>query len=328
MKRVALIGLMLLVLFGCASTTSTATEQVRSGMPVSKVSDLLGKPDSRSFHGEYEAWQYADIVGYGQCEYITIFITKSVVRSMTSRRGFSVAGCGLGSSSVDWSQVADSSGSSGDAPAQEQVEPPRSAGASGSCFFVDSFGTAVTNNHVISGSSTIEVIAANGSNSSANIIKSSNSLDIAVLGTGHQTPQFLTLAPNGSLALGQDVFTIGYPVADILGDKPKYTEGSISALSGLNNDDSWIQVSTPIQPGNSGGPLVNENGQVVGIVTATAAVEKFFAVTGSLPQNINWAIKAEYARVLMPDAPTNARFNNKQEAIAHTEKSVCRVIAR
>lgn len=59
-----------------------------------------------------------------------------------------------------------------------------------------------------------------------------------------------------------------------------------------------------------------------------AAVEKFFAVTGALPQNINWAIKADYARALIPDVSTNARFNNKQEAISHTEKSVCRVIAR
>jgi hypothetical protein len=199
---------------------------------------------------------------------------------------------------------------------------------SGTCFFVDNIGTAVTNNHVIEGHSDIEVVAANGSKSSAVVIKSSNSLDIAVLRTGHQTPQFLTIAPNGSLSLGLDVFTIGYPVTDILGDKPKYTEGSISALSGLNNDDRWMQVSTPVHPGNSGGPLVNDNGQVVGIVSATAAVEKFFAVTGSLPQNINWAIKAEYARAMIPGMSANTNFSTKKEAIAHTEKSICRVIAR
>ena len=186
----------------------------------------------------------------------------------------------------------------------------------------------MTNNHVISGQSSIEVIAPNGSKSSANIIKASSTLDVAVLATGHQTPLFLTLAENNQIALGQDVFTIGYPVTNLLGDKPKYSEGTISALSGLHNDDSWIQMSTPIQPGNSGGPLVNESGQVVGIVTATAAVERFFAVTGSLPQNINWAIKAEYASALIPQTSTKTRFSNKQEAIAHTEQSVCRVIAR
>jgi len=202
-----------------------------------------------------------------------------------------------------------------------------SMNVSGTCFFVDSSGTAITNNHVVAGSSSIEVVASDGSKSPASVIKSSKILDIAVLSTGHQTPQFLTLAPSKSLALGQKVFTIGYPATNILGASPKFSEGSISALSGLNNDDSWIQVSTPIQPGNSGGPLVDENGQVVGIVTATAAVKRFFEVTGSLPQNINWAIKAEYARALIPEVSTNTRLSNRQEVIEHTGKSVCSVIA-
>jgi S1-C subfamily serine protease len=205
--------------------------------------------------------------------------------------------------------------------------PPNQGQSSGTCFFIDAFGTAVTNSHVIEGQSNIEIVVTNGTKSSATVIKTSRSLDVAVLATGHQTSNFLTLAPNDSLTLGLDVFTIGYPVTNILGDKPKYSEGTISALSGLNNDDSWIQVSTPIQPGNSGGPLVNEKGQVVGIVTATAAVEKFFAVTGSLPQNINWAIKAEYARALIPANSSQVKFDNKQDAISHTEKSICRVIA-
>ena len=218
-----------------------------------------------------------------------------------------------------------------DYPELESLPPPvtgdQSVKSSGTCFFVDGFGTAVTNNHVIEGHSKIEVIATNGSKSSATIVKASSILDVAVLATGHQTPQFLTLAENGTSTLGQEVFTIGYPVTDILGDNPKYSEGTISALSGLNNDDSWIQVSTPIQPGNSGGPLVNQHGELVGIVTATAAVERFFSVTGSLPQNINWAIKAEYASALIPENATKTRLSNKQEAIAHTEKSICRVIA-
>ena len=55
-----------------------------------------------------------------------------------------------------------------------------------------------------------------------------------------------------------------------------------------------------VQPGNSGGPLINERGNVVGIVTSTAAVEAFYNATGSLPQNINWAVKGAYASLLMP----------------------------
>ena len=200
--------------------------------------------------------------------------------------------------------------------------------SSGTCFFVDGFGTAVTNHHVVNGSSNIEVVTSDGSKSSAKLIKASDSLDTAVLSTGHMTPNYLSLAKGKSLSLGQDVFTIGYPVTSILGSAPKYSEGTISALSGLRDDDSWVQMSTPIQPGNSGGPLVNHEGQVVGIVTATAAVENFFSVTGSLPQNVNWAIKAEYARPLISSASDSMRFNDKQAAISHTQKSICRVIVR
>jgi S1-C subfamily serine protease len=200
--------------------------------------------------------------------------------------------------------------------------------SSGTCFFVDGIGTAVTNHHVVYGSSNIEVITSDGSKSSAKLIKASDSLDTAVLSTGHMTPNYLSLAKDKSLSLGQDVFTIGYPVTSILGSAPKYSEGTVSALSGLRDDESWIQMSTPIQPGNSGGPLVNDEGQVVGIVTATAAVENFFSVTGSLPQNVNWAIKAEYARPLISSASDSMRFNDKQAAISHTQKSICRVIVR
>ena len=80
----------------------------------------------------------------------------------------------------------------------------------------------------------------------------------------------------------------------------KYTDGSISSLSGIQGDATFFQISVPIQPGNSGGPLVNQEGNVVGIVTATAAVEAFYQATGSMPQNVNWAVKGAYASLLLP----------------------------
>jgi S1-C subfamily serine protease len=72
----------------------------------------------------------------------------------------------------------------------------------------------------------------------------------------------------------------------------------VSALSGIQDDASYFQMSVPILPGNSGGPVVNMHGEVVGIVTSTAVVEAFYALSGSLPQNVNWAPKSDYVRLM------------------------------
>jgi serine protease Do len=76
------------------------------------------------------------------------------------------------------------------------------------------------------------------------------------------------LSPLHVPGLGDAVFTIGYPTPDLLGTDPKYTNGTVSALSGLRGDASYPQISVPIQPGHSGGPLINEEGDVIGVVVA------------------------------------------------------------
>ena len=76
--------------------------------------------------------------------------------------------------------------------------------------------------------------------------------------------------------------TMGYSVVDILGaSEPRFTDGAVSALSGAGGgEDNFVQISVPVQPGNSGGPLINEAGQVVGVIAAGAALEPFLKATG------------------------------------------------
>ena len=105
LEKIVIFGLILIGLCGCGSTTTTATQDVRPGMTADQVSSLLGSPANRSFRKNYEAWQYDDIVGFGQCEYITIWFEDNIVQSMTSRRSGSVAGCGLGSDPIDWDMM-------------------------------------------------------------------------------------------------------------------------------------------------------------------------------------------------------------------------------
>ena len=170
----------------------------------------------------------------------------------------------------------------------------------GTGFFVSSNGYIVTNHHVIQGANKITVTTQSGESFQAKVVSKSTATDLALLRIPYQTKNYLTFANPGSTDTGQQVFTLGYPVSDILGKEVKYTDGSISSLSGLQGDATFFQISVPIQPGNSGGPLVNADGDVVGVATATAAVEAFYASVGVIPQNVNWAVKGAYASLLLP----------------------------
>lgn len=129
------------------------------------------------------------------------------------------------------------------------------------------------------------------------------------------------------MKLGQKIFTIGYPVTDLLGVEPKYTDGSISSLTGLSDEAAFMQISVPTQPGNSGGPLMNEKGQVVGMITSGAAIEYFYNRTGTLPENINWAIKSPFIKPLIPQECPNQGGSKEIDAVERAKNSVCLIKA-
>jgi len=103
----AIVALFLTVTFvACASsTTDDAVSKLEPGMSKDKVIALLGKPGDRTFRGTDEALSYAKIAGFGQCKYTTVWLKDRKLVGVTTRRGGSVAGCGLGSEPVDWNQM-------------------------------------------------------------------------------------------------------------------------------------------------------------------------------------------------------------------------------
>ena len=105
LKSIVWIAVVALTLGACASTTKRAKADIDRGMTAAQVRDIAGSPDMRSFKDNAEAWQYQDVVGFGQCEYVTVWFLDGAVRGITTRRGSSVAGCGLGSTEVDWAQM-------------------------------------------------------------------------------------------------------------------------------------------------------------------------------------------------------------------------------
>jgi hypothetical protein len=103
-KLSSMLLIFVLVSVGCAST-GKAVAKLEPGMSKQQVLDSLGSPADRSFRGSDEAWQYQEIAGFGQCKYTTVWISDGKLVGLSSRRGPSVAGCGLGSHEVDWSQM-------------------------------------------------------------------------------------------------------------------------------------------------------------------------------------------------------------------------------
>jgi S1-C subfamily serine protease len=203
----------------------------------------------------------------------------------------------------------------------EPPKRPRQIAGSGTGFFVSSDGLIVTNHHVIDGAKTISVSVPSGKTYTAKVVSQSASTDLAVLKIQYTTKNYLTFADPGAAEIGDDVFTLGFPVSDILGKEVKYSEGVINSLSGIKGDATFFQISVPIQPGNSGGPLVNADGDVVGIVTSTAAVKEFYQATGSMPQNINWAVKGAYASLILPSRVQKGR-RQADNPVKNTKKSV------
>ena len=206
------------------------------------------------------------------------------------------------------------------------LPPTRQTKSQGTCFAVTPDGGVLTAYHIVENANEIWVTFETGQQEKATVEQLAMTIDIALLRINRKVESYLPLVSTRSATAGQRVFTIGFPATQLLGFEPKFADGSISALSGVMGEASLIQITVPIQPGNSGGPLINDRGEVLGIVTSTAAIAPFLASTGSLPQNVNWAVKADYAMPLVASQKTQIAATRK-EAIKRGMSAVCLVEA-
>jgi S1-C subfamily serine protease len=158
-------------------------------------------------------------------------------------------------------------------------------------FFVAPDGAIVTNAHVVENCSDIRVTTDQGATAVAKVIARDVRNDLALLSTGLTAKK--TAAFRTSIRLGEGVEAFGYPLTELLAKSGSFTLGNVSALVGIGEDSRYLQISTPVQPGNSGGPLLDQNGNVVGVVSAKLnALKLMVATNGDIPENVNFAIRA------------------------------------
>ena len=170
--------------------------------------------------------------------------------------------------------------------------PENAAGRSGGTgFFVTDDGYFVTCEHVVRGATSFHVKSPSGS-LPARLIKKDRTSDLAVLKVDGAF-RALPVDAKPSVKLGETVFTIGFPNPVVQGVEPKLTRGEISSMAGIRDNPRYYQISVPVQPGNSGGALVNESGNAVGVVTSRLDDIATYQASGALPQNINYAVKSD-----------------------------------
>ena len=166
-------------------------------------------------------------------------------------------------------------------------------GSTGTGFYLAA-QTLVTAQHVVAGCARITL----ADDRPLELLAEDADLDVAVLRAPAPAPRWLTLA-DGDLRLGQQVHAAGFPYYAIAGTSLNLTSGNVSALAGVDDDRRFFTFSAPVQPGNSGGPLIDSRGGVRGLVVARLSEDYIVETTGSLPQNVNYALGAgELARFL------------------------------
>lgn len=176
----------------------------------------------------------------------------------------------------------------------KQPKPESSKGIStGTGFFISNDGYMLTNSHVIEGSSNISVIL-NGKSVPAALIEHDSSNDIALLKV-NESVKGLPIELKKNTKQGAEIAILGYPNIGLQGNEQKANFGYINSNSGIQGDTRYFQIDSPVQPGNSGSPMVNKNGVVIGIASATLNQSAAIRSTGTLAQNVNYAVKITYA---------------------------------
>ncbi len=205
--------------------------------------------------------------------------------------------------------------------------------SSGSGAIVAEKGYVLTAAHVVMNARKLIVVTAMGTRE-AKVVRFDEANDLAILKMDGGPYLPMPVSASRGVRLGQMVATVGFPNVGIQGFSPKVTRGEISSLNGVADDPRSWQISVPVQPGNSGGPLLDENGNLIGVVVAKLGL-KAAQITGDVPQNVNYAVKSAYALALLepyldgkaPEVNISGPKPGFEDMVAKAQQSIVLVLA-
>ncbi len=221
--------------------------------------------------------------------------------------------------------------------------PPTKSSTSGSGFFVSKLGHLVTNEHVVKSCKNLTVGDNSKTQVRAVVVETDRRNDLALLKisstemasaetkslirklgstlTSNLGLKVVPLSSNGLLRsddveLGESLLVAGYPYGEIFSNTIKVTKGIVSAIRGIGDDSGQFQLDAAVQPGNSGGPIYDENGNIVGVVVAQLNKLKFAKTIGSLPENVNFGIKASTVRQFLTSAGLPTKWSSRTNSMS------------
>ena len=201
-----------------------------------------------------------------------------------------------------------------DSTPEAKASPPaksstRKTASSGTGFAVSANGDLLTNNHVAGDCRRLTV-----DGHEAALKETDKSFDLALVHVpALRNTDFATFAENPA-PLNSDVTVAGYPLSGLLSGL-NVTRGSVTAMKGIGGDSTRMQISAPVQPGNSGGPAMNAYGHVVGVVTAKLDAQRVADAIGDIPQNVNFAVRGSMAKLFLHQNGITPRTAPQGEAL-------------
>ncbi len=171
-------------------------------------------------------------------------------------------------------------------------ERPSSSGTG----FVVAEGRVLTNNHVVAECVRLVVRNAAGARLPGRVAATDRRRDLALIAVPSAVGPALAFRDGPAVRRGESVVTYGFPLSGLLSSGPTLTTGDINALAGLRDNPANFQISAPVQPGNSGGPLLDSQANVIGVVVSKLNAARIAEMTGGdIPQNVNFAVKGTEA---------------------------------